>query len=95
MGIHTGSDPIERAARVTRLQEVATDFVPVPFTTTDARMYGQICALVLAAGRNPRARQMDLLIASVAATRELPLLTRNARDFAGLSPLVEVVDLSP
>ena len=58
------------------------------------RMYGQLNAMMIAAGRNPRSRRMDLLIASVAATRKLPLVTHNTKDFAGLAPLVELVDLS-
>lgn len=36
---------------------------------------------------------MDLLIASVAAANQLPLLTRNAEDFADLTPLIDLVDL--
>lgn len=92
-GLHSVSDPVRLADRVARLQQVITEFVPIPFTSTDARMYGQLIARVLAAGRNPRSRQLDLLIASVAATREMPLVTRNADDFRVLAPLVEVIDL--
>lgn len=93
-GLHSVSDPISLADRVARLQQVIAEFVPIPFTSTDARMYGQLVARVLAAGRSPRSRQMDLLIASVAATREMPLVTRNADDLRGLAPLVEIVDLN-
>jgi predicted nucleic acid-binding protein len=93
-GIHHAPNPVERAVRLGRLQWVDQDFDPLPFTGATARMYGQLNALVIAAGRNPRSRHMDLLIAAVAATHQLPLVTRNAKDFAGLAPLVELVDLS-
>jgi hypothetical protein len=45
---------------------------------------------VKAAGRQPRARVMDLWIAATALTHHLPLYTRNAEDFAGLQNLIEV-----
>ncbi len=43
------------------------------------------------AGRQPRRRFADLLIASIAMAEGLPLLTRNAEDFAGLDEIVLVV----
>lgn len=91
-GIHTTASPVERAGRLARLQWVDA-LEPLPFTTMAARMYGQAYAMVLAAGRNPRPRRMDLLIASVAATHQLPLITRNGADFADLKPLVRVIAL--
>ncbi|TFV55486.1 hypothetical protein E4P41_17160 [Geodermatophilus sp. DF01-2] len=42
------------------------------------------------AGRQPRRRQFDLLIAAVARSNRLPLATRNPADLAGLAGLVEV-----
>ncbi|MEZ5216442.1 MAG: VapC toxin family PIN domain ribonuclease [Ilumatobacteraceae bacterium] len=41
----------------------------------------------------PEARAVDLLIAAVAATAELPLCTRNPDDFSGLDDLVTVVSV--
>lgn len=92
-GIHAAMGPVQRADRLARLQWVSESFDPLPFTVGAARMYGQLVALVLAAGRNPRPRRMDLLIASVAATHRLPLLTRNPGDFAGLDPLLTMIGL--
>lgn len=43
------------------------------------------------AGRQPRARTMDRLIAATAHTYDARLYTRNAGDFIGLEGLVEVV----
>ncbi|WP_245645767.1 type II toxin-antitoxin system VapC family toxin [Pseudonocardia acaciae] len=93
-GVHKTPDPIERAIRVDRLLWLAEALDVLPFTESAARMYGQLTALMLAAGRNPRPRRLDLLIASVAATHQVPLVTRNAKDFTGLAPLLEVVDLN-
>ncbi|MGH3805216.1 MAG: hypothetical protein ACRDRU_00925 [Pseudonocardiaceae bacterium] len=72
---------------------VSDTFDPLPFIVSAARRYGQLIALVLAAGRNSRPRRMDLLIASVAAHHRLPLLTRNPADFAGLTPLLILIGL--
>jgi predicted nucleic acid-binding protein len=56
-----------------------------------ARTYGMVYAAVLAAGRTPRRRVADLMIASVAATNRLPLYTTSPGDFVGLDQLVKVV----
>ena len=56
-----------------------------------AARYGTLVALVLAANRDPRPRRMDLMIAAIASSRELPLYTRNADDFKGLGNMVEVI----
>jgi hypothetical protein len=93
VGIHQALGPVELTARVGRLQWLARSGLVLPFTESAAQAYGQLYAMVIAAGRNPRRRQMDLLIASVAAANQLPLLTRNAEDFADLTPLIDLVDL--
>jgi predicted nucleic acid-binding protein len=93
-GIHAAKDPLQRADRLARLQWVSDTFDPLPFTVGAARTYGQLVALVLAAGRNPRPRRMDLLIASVAAHHRLPLLTHNPTDFADLSQLLILIGLN-
>ena len=46
-------------------------------------------APVIAAGRKPRRRTVDLMIAA-----ELPLYTTNPGDFAGLDHLVTVIPVS-
>jgi predicted nucleic acid-binding protein len=92
-GIHGAARPRDRAARLVRLQRVEALMVCLPFTPDAARMYGQLYAMVLDGGRQPRGRRMDLLIAAVAATNGLPLVTRNPSDFIDLTPLVKVIAL--
>ena len=53
--------------------------------------YGQLAAAVVASGRQPRSRVMDLLIAATAYAHAARLSTRNASNLAGLEDLVEIV----
>lgn len=73
------------------LQHVEATFDPLPYDQGTARFYGQICAAVRAAGREPRERASDLMIAATAASNQLPLYTANPDDFKGAEGLVEVV----
>lgn len=91
-GPHLARDSRARALRVERLQLVeATYRAPLPFDAGCARRYGSLVALVLAAGRRPRPRRIDLMIAATAANHDLPLFTRNPDDFAGLGSAVLVI----
>lgn len=80
-----------RAERLRRLSRLQRHFDPLPIDDAVAVSYGDIAAAVARAGRNPRARTMDLLIAATAHTHDARLYTRNAEDFKGLEDLVEVV----
>jgi predicted nucleic acid-binding protein len=93
-GIHKAPGPVELAIRAERLLWLSETFDVLPLTESATRIYGTLYAMVLAASRNPRPRQMDLLIASTAAVLQIPLVTRNARDFVGLEDAVEVLDLN-
>ena len=86
------SDVGERSRRQDRLQRAEAAFDPLPFDGEAARAYGRVFAEVAAAGRRDRgARAVDLLIAATAVATELPLYTRNERDFEALHGLLEVV----
>jgi predicted nucleic acid-binding protein len=85
------ADPLERARRQDRLQRVEAVFEPIEFGAEAARAYGQVYAAVVAAGRKPRRRVADLMIAAVAVADGLPVVTRNPDDFVGLDGLVRVV----
>lgn len=86
-------DPVERAIRQDRLQRTEAAFDPLPFDLEAARAYGRVYSAVVARGRKPRSRVADLFIAAVALAEDLPLVTRNADDFAGLERLVDLVEV--
>jgi predicted nucleic acid-binding protein len=90
-GLHSTNSPAERAARTERLLDVEEDFDPIPFDSSSARVYGRLVALTIAFGRNPRPRKLDLMIAATAAANDLPLYTRNPKDFEGLEAALTVV----
>ena len=93
-GPHATDDPAERARRQDRLQRAEAAFDPIPFDAEAARAYGRVYAAVAARGRKARgARAVDLLIAAIAASTDLPLCTRNPDDFAGLESIVTVVGI--
>ena len=78
----------ERARLLDVLQRAEHEFDPIPFDTDAARPYGRVTAAGIAAGRKPRRRAADLMIAATAIAAELPLYTTNPGDFAGLHHLV-------
>jgi predicted nucleic acid-binding protein len=93
-GVHSAIDIVERARRIMRVQRVEATFNPLPFDVEAARQYGIIAAEVISAGRKPRGRVADLMIASIAAANRLPLFTTNPADFHGLESVVSVVPVS-
>jgi predicted nucleic acid-binding protein len=93
-GPHATDDPVKRAGRIGVLQHVEATFDPLPYDQLAARLFGQISAAVRAAGREPRKRASDLMIAATAASNQLPLYTANPDDFKGAGAFVEVVGVS-
>lgn len=84
----------ERARRLGVLQRTESEFDAIPFGVEAARIFGRLSAAVVAAGRHPRRRVMDLLIAASAAAEGLPVYTTNPDDFRGLEELVTVVPVA-
>jgi predicted nucleic acid-binding protein len=84
----------ERARRLDVLQRAENEFDPIPFDSEAARAYGRVTAAVIGAGRSPRRRTADLMIASTAVAAGLPLYTTNPDDFAGLDDLLVVVPVA-
>lgn len=91
LGVHITADPVERALRTERLQRAEVAFSPLPFTVDAARRFTFMAGLVIALGRSPKPRKLDLMIASVASVNELPLYTRNPKNFAGLDRVLTTV----
>ncbi|MET9316503.1 VapC toxin family PIN domain ribonuclease [Kribbella sp. NPDC003505] len=89
-GVGMAKDPFTRAARAEVLSSAVKTVDPLPFDGTAATRYGTLVALTVAAGRDPRPRRRDLMIAAIASSRNLPLYTRNPADFKGLDDLLTV-----
>lgn len=84
----------ERGRRLDILQRAENEFDPIPFDAEAARIYGRVCAAVIGAGRKPRRRVADLMIAAIAIAEELPLFTTNPDDYKGLDGLLTVVPVT-
>lgn len=80
-----------RAERLRRLLFLQRSFDALPVDDAVAASYGQLAAAIVEAGRQPRARSMDLLIAATAHAHSARLYTRNSDDFQGLEELVDVI----
>ncbi|THV27698.1 type II toxin-antitoxin system VapC family toxin [Glycomyces paridis] len=91
-GPHAARDnPIEEVRRRRVVQSVESLFTdPLPFDLRAARAYGSVSLLTIVAGRKPRKYQADLMVASVAIANQLPLYTRNPKDFAPLESMLEI-----
>jgi len=84
----------ERARRIDVLQRVENEFDPIPFGAEAARLYGRLTAGVVAIGRTPRRRTVDLMIAATAAAEGLPLYTSNPDDYKGLDHIITLVPVT-
>ncbi|MEO8830556.1 type II toxin-antitoxin system VapC family toxin [Lapillicoccus sp.] len=92
-GVLVTTDAAVRAERLRRLSDFQRRFTALPVDGAVATSYGQLAAAVAAAGRQPRSRVMDLLIAATAHAHSARLYTRNQRDLAGIEHLVEIVSV--
>ena len=90
-GVLVAGAPSIRAERLRRLSALQRQFDALPVDDAVAASYGQLAAAVVAAGRRPRTRAMDLLIAATAHAHGARLYTRNAGDLIGLDDLLDVV----
>lgn len=79
-----------RAERLRRLSLLQQHFDALPVDEAVAISYGRLAATVVEAGRQPRRRVMDLLIAATAHAHGARLYTRNPDDFAGLANLIDI-----
>ncbi|MEX1178234.1 MAG: PIN domain-containing protein [Nitriliruptor sp.] len=85
-----GSDAARRL-RLRRLTEVEARFDPLPIDASVARSYGMLAHVTVLAGRRPRRRALDLLIAATAHANDLPLYTRDRGDLAALDGHIDVL----
>ena len=87
VGALVATNARQRAARQAHLQQAEADFDPVPFDAVCARAFGRVAASLRRSGRKTRARAYDALIAATAVAYDLPVITRNPDDFAGIDGL--------
>jgi toxin FitB len=89
-GVLVARTDTTRAERLRRIAVIERTFDALPVDDVVAREYGRLAAAVVAAGRKPRARMGDLLIAATAVAHDATLWTRNPADLAGLTELVRI-----
>jgi len=89
-GVLVATTPTLRAERLRRLSILQKHFDALPVDDAVAISYGRLAAAVAEAGRQPRRRAMDLLIAATAHAHGARLYTRNIDDFAGLEHLLDI-----
>jgi len=90
-GVLVTTDPATRAERLRRLSVIQRTFDALPLDDDVAASYGLLAAAVVAAGRQPRARVMDLLIAATAHAHNASLYTRNPDDLVGVDHLIPII----
>ena len=91
VGSEVSKNSHERAMRQLVLQQTEASFDPLPFDAACARRFAIVAGCLRQSGRKTQARAFDALIAATALAHNLPLYTRNAKDFEGIDGL----DLRP
>lgn len=64
---------------------------PIPFDAACVAAYRSVAARTVTAGRHPRRRTLDLLIAATAQAHALALYTANAADVDHLRDILDVI----
>lgn len=89
-GVLLAADDQARRLRLRRLTEIESRFDPLPIDASVARSYGMLAHVTVSAGRRPRRRALDLLIAATAHAHGVPLYTRDRADLAALDGHLDV-----
>ncbi|HET8681751.1 MAG TPA: PIN domain-containing protein [Micromonosporaceae bacterium] len=92
-GVLVAKNDETRATRLSRLSAIERRFDPLPVDEAVADSYARLAARVVAVGRQPRARTMDLLIAATAHAHDATIYTRNAKGLAGIEDLVMIASI--
>jgi predicted nucleic acid-binding protein len=92
-GVLVAPTDVERARRLRLLTALERAFDPLPVDEAVAASYGELAAAIARAGRKPRPRSTDLLIAATAHAHGARLYTRNADDLRGIEDILDIVSL--
>ncbi|MGH3973032.1 MAG: PIN domain-containing protein [Pseudonocardiaceae bacterium] len=90
-GVGASVDPVEQLHRRQRLQLVLDSYDVIPFDAAVAEFYGLLANVVHLAGRDPRPRRLDLMIAATAVRHGFFLATRNGADLRHLERVLTVI----
>lgn len=91
MGVLIAKSAAVRAERLRRLSLLQKHFDALPVDEAVAISYGRLAAAVVDAGRPPRRRAMDLLIAATAHAHGARLYALNIDDFVGLEEHLDII----
>jgi toxin FitB len=89
-GVLIARTPESRAARMRVLSSAESALAALPIDDAVVSSYALLATKTVAAGRQPRARAFDLLIAATAHAHGAVLITSNVGDFTGLEDALEV-----
>lgn len=89
-GVLVAKTPEVRAERLRRRSALHRQFDALPVDDRVAASYGHLAATMVASGRQPRRRTMDVLLAATAHAHDATLYPRNPDDVAGLEGLLDV-----
>jgi predicted nucleic acid-binding protein len=89
-GVLVAKNEESRRLRLERLGWVEATFEPLVIDAAVARAFARLAHAEKLAGRQPRARVMDLWIAATALSHGIALFTHNRDDFAPLHQLIDV-----
>lgn len=87
VGPQLAKDAQTKQARQLTLQQTESSFDPLPFDDACARRFAIVATALREDGKKSRARAFDALIAATALAHDLPLYTRNPRDFECITEL--------
>lgn len=87
VGPSTAKDSATRQQRQLVLQQTESSFDPLPFDAACARRFAVVTSALRENGKKSRARAFDALIAATALAHDIPIYTRNPRDFEGITEL--------
>ncbi|MBK7822205.1 MAG: PIN domain-containing protein [Tessaracoccus sp.] len=94
LGVACASDAESAVSRYSALEDIVSLFGEgLPFDDHAAVEFGRILQAVVRRKGGPRAHMNDRMIAAIAASRRLPLLTLNASDLVGMESHLEVIAL--